>query len=127
MQFAFILIASILSALIFDLMTIMRRVNRLIGLSKDSLEVMKSEDIDDDKRQKLLFSISGKVFLSSLVLSGMMMVITIPFLIIHIAEITTLKTESFAASLGSFTGIVVSILGFLFYFGIKRIYARSGL
>lgn len=127
MQFAFILIASILSALIFDLMTIMRRVNRLIGLSKDSLEVMKSEDIDDDKRQKLLFSISGKVFLSSLVLSGMMMVITIPFLIIHIAEITILKTESFATSLGSFTGIVVSILGFLFYFGIKRIYARSGL
>ncbi len=127
MQFAFILIASILSALIFDLMTIMRRVNRLIGLSKDSLEVMKSEDIDDDKRQKLLFSISGKIFLSSLVLSGMMMVITIPFLIIHITEITILKTESFAASLGSFTGIVVSILGFLFYFGIKRIYARSGL
>lgn len=127
MQFAFILIASVLSALIFDLMTIMKRVNRLIGLSKDSLDVMKSEEIDDDQRQKLLLSISGKVFLSSLVLSGSIMVIMIPFLIFHITEIATLKTTLFAESLGSLPGIGVSLLGFFCYFGVKQIYARYGL
>jgi hypothetical protein len=127
MQLALILIASILSALIFDLVTVVRKVNNLIGLSKESLEVMKSPEFDDDRKQKLLLSISGKVFLSSIKLSGWMIVITAPFLAIHITEILTVGTTAFAERLGSLTGISLSLLGFLTYFGVKQIYARFGL
>jgi hypothetical protein len=127
MAFLLILLASILSALIFDLMSIMKKVNEMIGISKKSLEVMKSPDLDDDSQQKLLLSISGKVFLSSIKLSVSLVVITFPFLAIHVTEILTMGTASFSKSLGTFTGIGLSLLGFLSYFGAKRIYARFGL
>ena len=92
MEFLLILLASILSALIFDLMSIMKKVNEMIGISKKSLEVMKSPDLDDDRQQKLLLSISGKVFLSSIKLSVSLVVITFPFLAIHVTEILTMGT-----------------------------------
>jgi hypothetical protein len=127
MEFLLILVASILSAVIFDLMSIMKKVNEMIGISKRSLEVMKSPDLDDDTQQKLLLSISGKVFLSSIKLSVSLVVITLPFLAIHVTEILTMRTASFAESLGTLTGIGLSLLGFLSYFGAKQIYARFGL
>lgn len=88
---------------------------------------MKSPDLDDDRQQKLLLSISGKVFLSSIKLSGSIIAITAPFLAIHITEILTMGTTSFAESVGSLTGIGLCVLGFLSYFGGKKIYARFGL
>lgn len=127
MQLALILIASILSALIFDLMMIMRIVTNVVSLSKDSLQVMKAQDLDDDTQQKLLLSISGKVFLSTIKLGGSILVIVVPFLAIHVIEILTMGTTSFADRLGSLAGIVASLLGFLSYFGIKKIYARARL
>lgn len=127
MEFLLILIASILSAVIFDLMSIMKRVNELIGISKQSLEVMRSPDLDDDSQQKMLLSISGKVFLSSIKLSVLLVVITFPFLAIHVIEILAMGTASFSEHLGTLAGIGLSILGFVFYFGAKQIYARFEL
>jgi hypothetical protein len=127
MQLALILMASILSAWIFDMLSIIRKVNSVIGLSKESLEVMKSPDMDDDTQQKLLLSISGKVFLSTIKISVSMIAIAVPFVAIHITEVLTMGTSSFAERLGSLTGIGVSLLGFLCYFGAKRIYAHFGL
>jgi hypothetical protein len=127
MQFILILIASILSALIFDVLAIVRKVNDVARLSKQSLEVMKSPDMDDDTQQKILLTISGKVFISSLKLTGWILVIILPFLAIHITEILTVGTSSFAASLSSLPGIGLSLLGFLCYFGGKKLYARFRL
>lgn len=127
MEFLLILVASIFSAVIFDLVSIMKKVNELIGISKQSLEVMRSPDLDDDSQQKLLLSISGKVFLSSIKLSILLVVITFPFLAIHVTEILTMGTASFSESLVTLTGIGLSLLGFFFYFGAKQIYARFGL
>jgi hypothetical protein len=124
MEFALILVASILSALIFDLASIMGKVNAVIGISKESLEVMKSEDIDDDRKQKMLLSISGKVLISTLKLSAWLLVITLPFIIIHTAETLTKGTTAFSDSLASLTGIGLSILGFVSYFAAKKFYAR---
>ena len=127
MEFVLILVATILSAVIFDLASIMKKVNELIGISKKSLEVIKSPDLDDDSQQKLLLSISGKVFLSSIKLSVSLVAITFPFLAIHVTEILTMGTSSFSESLGTLTGIGLSLLGFFSYFGAKHIYARFGL
>lgn len=127
MELILILIGSILSALIFDLVSIIRKVHGVIGLSRESLQVMKSPDMDDDRKQKLLLSISGKVFLSSIKLSVWMIAITTPFLAMHITETLAMGTTSFAASLGSLAGIGVSLFGFVLYFGAKQIYARFGL
>ena len=127
MQLALIFIASILSAFIFDLLSIIRKVNYVIGLSKESLQVMKSQELDDDTQQKLLLAISGKVFLSSIKIGALMIVITVPFLAIHIVEVLAMGTTSFADSLGSLIGVALCVLGFLAYYAAKRIYARFGL
>ena len=127
MELLLILAASILSAVIFDLVSIMKKVNEVIAISKTSLEVMKSPELDDDSQQKLLLSISRKVFFSSIKLSVSLIAITIPFLAIHVTEILTMETASFSESLGTLTGIGISILGFFSYFGAKHIYARFGL
>lgn len=127
MQLILILLASFVSAWIFDRASVLRIANNIMGLSKESLAVMKAPDVDDDRKQKILLSISGKVFVSTLKLSGWIMVILLPFAAIHITEILIMRTTSFAESLGSLAGIGLSLLGFLSYFGAKQIYARFGL
>lgn len=127
MEFLLILVASVLSAVIFDLSAIMKKVNEMIGISKQSLEVMKAQDMDDESQQKLLLSISGRVFVSSIKLGVSLIVITFPFLAIHITELLTMGTTSFSETLGTLAGIGLSVLGFFSYFGAKQIYARFGL
>ena len=121
MAFTLIFIISLLSALLFDLLPILNNTNKLHKLLKESLMVMKSTILGDDQKQKMLFLISGKIFLFTMKLFGFFCIVVLPFMLILLIENYFFQTSAIFERLASLKGICVATIGFIFYYVINKV------
>jgi hypothetical protein len=122
MELSLILMASLISAVIFDFLPILKITYKLSAFSKESLEVMKSATLTDDEKQKNLLSISGKIFLSTIHLIGLFCIVILPFLLLFIIKNWISTDTFFLERITSLKGVAFSTLGFLLYYAVKKVY-----
>jgi hypothetical protein len=121
MSFILILIISLVSALLFDLLPILTNARMLHELQKESLTVMRSPILGDDQKQKILFSISGKIFLFTMKLSCFFCIVVLPFLLTFFLENYFFHTSFIFKKLISLKGICFTTIGLLLFLIIKKV------
>jgi hypothetical protein len=96
------------------------------GLSQSSLKTIQSEEMDDSTKQSILLSKSLGIMKHSILIilfTAVLIALLILFLKISIF-ITPLNFDYLSNYLISLSGILLSIVAFLAYFLIKKLYVR---
>lgn len=116
--------ASLIAALLFDMLPISSIVKTIFELQKESLKTIQNKGIYDEQKQKLLLSYSGQVFYSTIKLILLLCISISPFILLILIENWICTAPSIGIILISLKGIILSSSVFLFYFLIKRWYGK---
>lgn len=117
----FIIIASILSAFMFDYFSKYNTISEIFRYQKESRSIMKSIDISDEKKQKLLLHSAGKIFLSTISLNIFLGVVCLPYLILifYLGPWISRNVDYFHA-ISSVKGLIICLATFSIYYLIKK-------
>ena len=109
-----------------DTIPFIKTVKRISGLSKSSLETIQSEKIDDSAKQGILLSNSlGIMKHSMLIILYTVLLIGILLFFLKVSVfITPMNFDYLTNYLISLSGIILSIVAFLSYFILKKLYVR---
>ncbi|MDB5123350.1 MAG: hypothetical protein JWP94_1479 [Mucilaginibacter sp.] len=104
-------------------------IKNVSALSMGSLQTIKSNDIDDPDKEKLLLASSLKIFKSSLKLLGFIALIAAcGFALMAIGGV--FKILSYAVLLkymATLYGLLLSVFSFISYFLLKKLYVKVRL
>jgi hypothetical protein len=116
-------------AFIADGLPLIIAMQQMSILAKASLKTIGTDKMTDSEKQKLLLINSANIFKQSLKIAALVaIVLTLGYLLIFAGGFFKLVNDkAFFSFLGSTGGIIISMLGFLFYFLIKKLYARARL
>lgn len=117
----YIILASILSAFMFDYFSKYNTISEIFRYQKESRSIMKSIEISDDKKQKLLLHSAGKIFLSTVNLNIFLGIICLPYLLLifYFGPWMSKKVDYFHA-VSSFKGLVICVSTFIIYYLVKK-------
>jgi len=123
MVFILILGFGLLSALLFDILPIVKNSIFIFEIQRLSFSIIQDQKLTDKQKQKLLLTNSGKIFRVTLKLIFFFCVVLLPFaILVKLSSIfSTINIESILISL---TGILLSTLAFISYFLLKKIYGK---
>lgn len=109
-----------------DTIPFIKTARSISGLSQSSLQTIQSEKIDDSEKQGILLGNSlGIMKYSILIILYTAALIGILLFFLKISEyITSLNFDYLSNYLISLKGIILSIVAFLSYFLIKKLYVR---
>ena len=116
-----IIIASFLSAFLFDYLAEFNTFSVLISQQKESHKTLTNADLTDDEKQKMLLRSSGKIFLSAINLNVFIGIVCLPFifLVFYIGP-WMVKGINYFSYISSFKGIFISSSCFLLFYLIKK-------
>lgn len=112
-----------------DRLPFIKAVRTITKLSRISLETIQAEEIDDSAKQGILLGNSFGILKQSLMIIAFTALLLLILVICFKASVL-IKPLSFNYLTGfliSFTGIMVSIVSFLSYFLLKKLYGRFSL
>ena len=122
--FAFFILAILADLLPFSLV-----INRILQLSAVSVQTIRSNTITDTKKEKLLLTNSWELFKQSLKMTGFILLIAAwGCLFLFTSGIfKTINYHVLFSYLKTTDGIILSVVAFLSYFILKKIYVRIRL
>ena len=122
-------ILGLISGFLFDKLPIKSIAIKIARQSIASITLMKSKEISDEKKQKLLLLASIEIFKDTLKIASLLCLIGL--LIVFISITYNIFSPSESLSLLSFTatvkGISISILSVILYFILTKIHAHFRL
>lgn len=122
----YLFVAFFILAGVTDYLPFLKSARKISAFSKSSISTIQRNDLDDDGKQKILlgnslgiFKESLKIFLFVIVLAGLF------FLLLKAGEYFFDLSETYLVDfLASAAGIGLSVVAFLSYFLIRKLYAR---
>ena len=111
-----------MSCIIFESTGLISKLTELMASYKRHLSVMLNKELEDEEKQKRMFSEIGQQVKLLAISTILILLIISPFLIYILAD--TLYFNIGYELLYSFTGLGISILTVLFYLAIKKAYVR---
>ncbi|HZY38434.1 MAG TPA: hypothetical protein VFE53_17370 [Mucilaginibacter sp.] len=126
---SYIFVVSIILAVLADRLPLIKSIGKISALGKISLKIIHSKEIDDTEKQKLLLANSAVIFTQSLKIAALViLVLAVGYLLVLAGDFTRiLKRPVLLKYMESVPGISISIIAFLAYFLIKKIYDRTRL
>lgn len=125
----YLFIVFFLIAWVADRLPFIKAVSHISKLSRISFETILSEETDDSAKQAILLGNSfGILKQSLLIIAFTALLLLILFLCLKVSVIVNpLNFNYLTGFLISFAGIIVSIVSFLSYFLLKKLYGRFRL
>jgi len=121
MGFFLIVLTSLISALIFDVLPIWKNSKSIFILQKKSLQVIKNPELCDNQKQNILLSYSRKILFLTIKLVCFFAIMSMPLVgLISIGHWFSNNTN-FLEIIFSIKGICLSFVTFLLYYSIKKI------
>jgi len=122
----YLFIIFLLIAWAADTIPFIKTAKRISGLSQSSLKTIQSEDLDDTAKQSVLLQNSlGIMKHSILIILYTAILIALLLFFLKVSEfISPLNFDYLSNYLISLNGIILSLVGFLSYFLLKKIYVR---
>jgi len=122
----YLFIVFLLLACITDILPFIKSARKITSLSQNSIKIIQSADIDDDQKQSALlknslaiFKESFKITLFTAILVGLLL------LSLRISNfVEPLNYDYLLEFLISVTGVLLSVVAFVSYFLIKKLYGR---
>jgi hypothetical protein len=98
-------------------------------LSQGSMRIIKSNDIDDSEKEKILLNNSLQLFKQSLKLLGFIIIIAVcGFVLLLLSKFFKfLNYTVLLQSLVTLSGLLLSVIAFLSYFLIRKLYVKIRL
>ncbi len=127
MVITLIIIASMVSAALFDMLPVLENSRIIFTLQKESIQIMSNAEFSDDQKQKILLSNSGKVFYVTLKLVLLFVLVLLPFTLLVAIGDWLSGNIIFYETIVSVKGIVLSSIAFVVYFLLKKGYGRFKL
>ncbi len=127
MSYLIIFIISAMSAWLFVVLPVKRRVTVMQRFMTDSLAVLQSTAWTDDQKQKQLLAFSGRILWSSLLLALLLGVTVLPFLFLIVTENYFGATDAVSTRLLTWPGLGICVLGFVSCCLAKKAYERARL
>lgn len=125
MIFFLIVIISLISAYLFDILKVVLHIRYLFYIQRESFKIIADKELTDDEKQKKMLSNAWKIFLTSMKLLLFFFIVLIPFeLMVIFAHILIIKVDPIEI-LFSFKGICYSTISFLIYYFIKKRHERN--
>lgn len=125
----YLFVVFVLIAWMADTIPFIKTARSISGLSQSSIRTIQSEKIDDSEKQGILLGNSlGIMKHSILIIFYTVALIGILLFFLKVSEfITSLNFDYLSNYLISLEGIIISIVAFLSYFLIKKLYVRFRL
>jgi hypothetical protein len=122
----YLFVIFVLIAWMADTIPFIKTARSISGLSQSSIQTIQSEKIDDSEKQSILLANSlGIMKHSILIIFYTAALIGILLFLLKVSEyITSLNFEYLSNYLIRLEGIILSIVAFLSYFLIKKLYVR---
>lgn len=122
----YLFIVFLLIARAADFIPFINTVRHISRLSQSSLETIQSGEIDDSAKQRILLGNSLGIMKHSMliILFTALLIALLLFFLKASVFITPLNFDYLSNYLISLSGIILSIVSFLSYFLIKKIYVR---
>jgi hypothetical protein len=116
-------------AFVVDLLPFMPIIKKISGLSLNSVQIIKSETLDDSEKESALLANSFSMFRASLTLFGLVILLgaftfllLLPIVLFKVVTIHLLLDH-----MATWLGIFVAIVAFVSYFLTKKIYVKIRL
>jgi hypothetical protein len=116
-------------AFIADCLPLIKSMQKISLLGKASFKTIGSAEIADSGKQKLLLHNSAGIFKQSLKITALVVIVLVIGYLLVLAGgfLKIVSCAAFFNCLETAQGIIISIIAFLSYFLIKKIYARARL
>ena|SRR5579872_3863496 len=116
-------------AWLVDLLPFFSVVKNISLVSWQSMQTIKSNDIDDSEKEKILLTNSFKLFKESLKLLGFITIIAVAGFALLLAS-KAFKPSNYTTLLKytlTLYGLLLSVIAFLSYFVLKKLYVKVRL
>ncbi len=125
----YLFIVFFLIAWVADRLPFIKAVRNISKLSRISFETIQAEDMDDSAKQGILLGNSFGILKQSLLIIALTALLLLILFLCFKASmlLNPLSFNYLTGFLISFTGILVSIVSFLSYFLLKKLYGRFSL
>lgn len=122
----YLLVVFLLIAWAADTIPFIKTARSISGLSQSSMQTIQSEQIEDSEKQRIILSNSLEIMKHSmLIILYTAALIGILLFFLKASEfITSLNFDYLSNYLISLSGIILSIVAFLSYFLLKKLYVR---
>lgn len=120
----FIVLVSLISASLFDLLPIWENSKSVFILQKESFKVINNPEFSDDQKQKILLSFSGKILFATIKITIYIIITSLPFVCLVVVGHWVFDKTNIIGILLSIKGICLSSVTFLSYYFFKKINER---
>jgi hypothetical protein len=120
MTISLIIIASLISASLFDALPILKTTRLVFNLQKESLKVIMDSRLRDEQKQKILLSLSGKILYTTIKLVMLVLIAVLPFIGLVFIGHCISEQSNLIDIVVSLKGICLTCLTFLLYYLIKK-------
>jgi len=109
-----------------DTIPFLKTARSISGLSQSSMQTIQSDHIDDSEKQRILLNNSLGIMKHSMLIIfyTIVLIVILLFFLKGSVFITPLNFDYLSNYLVSLSGIILSIVAFLAYFLIKKLYVR---
>jgi hypothetical protein len=116
-------------AFLADRLPFLSIINKISRISKGSFETIKSDVIEDSKKQEILLSNSFGLFKQSLKMTGLILLVSgCGFLLLLLSGVfKRLNYRILFDYMMTTYGLLLAIVSFLSYFLLKRLYVKARL
>jgi len=124
MVLGLIILACLISAVLFDLLPVLNTIRAVLHFQRESVQIIQNKGLTDEQKQKSIFRLSGKILRSTFKLILFVLSAMIPISALVIIGDRISKNSEFADYLISLKGIFLTFITFLLYFLLKKGYAK---
>lgn len=116
-------------AFLVDCLPFIPLIRKMGETSSNSLQIIKSEDIEDSEKEKMLLSNSLKMFGGSAKILGLLIVtsVFVVLLVWLICIVLKINYHEIIAFSISIPGLIISVVSFTSYFLLKKLYGKLRL
>ena len=116
-------------AMLADRLPFLRVITNISELRRDSLQTIKSDIIDDSKKQQILLANSFGLFKQSLKMAGLILIVSAcgVLLLLSSGIFQRLNYRLLFDYIVTSYGLLLSIMSFFSYFLLKRLYVKIRL
>jgi hypothetical protein len=119
-----IIIASLISAYLFNALPVYKIAILILNLQKESFKVIKDNGLTDEQKQRMLLAYSGRILLSTTKEVFLIVFSILPFFCSEIIWYLILARNDFLKILVSVEGICITSLTYILFYIIKKFYGR---
>jgi hypothetical protein len=124
MTIVLIILTTLISASLFDILPGLRNAGKVLNLQRKSLNVLRDQRLTEEQKQKLLLSLSGEILFTTCKLILVFAIAIMPIMGLVIIGDRISQTADFEEFVISLPGISLSCLTFLFYYFVKKVYGK---